>query len=79
MSAAILQLSHASALVTYLWHYMLARLLYDELVRPMLHGHVPVILIVAAGVGLLSLLGWRGRRGWPGRRGQRVRRDRGHA
>lgn len=52
----------ASAWLAYLWHYMLARLLYEELLRPMLHGRVPVTLIVAAGAGLLFLLGRRSRR-----------------
>ncbi len=52
----------ASAWLTYLWHYMLARLLYDELVRPLLHGRVPIALLVAAGAGLLLLIARRGRR-----------------
>ena len=46
----------ATALPTYLWHYMLARLLYDELVRPLLHGQVPVMLLLVAGAALVIAL-----------------------
>jgi hypothetical protein len=52
----------AIAWLAYLWHYMLARLLYDQLLRPMLHGRVPTALIVAAGAGALFRLGRRSRR-----------------
>ena len=55
----------AAAFLTYLWHYMLARLLYDEIVRRILHGHTPALwlaVVVAAFVLVLA----RGRR--PGRR-----------
>ncbi|HTU85249.1 MAG TPA: hypothetical protein VMF57_06715 [Solirubrobacteraceae bacterium] len=46
----------ASAFLTYLWHYMVARLLYDELVR----GHVlPVLVIVAIAVVGVVLRGRR--------------------
>ena len=40
----------ASAFVTYLWHYMLARFLYDELARPLVHGRVPIPLVVAVAI-----------------------------
>jgi hypothetical protein len=63
MSATAVHLPHATALLTYLWHYTLARLLYDELVWPVLNGHVPAMLLIAAGAVLLFLLGRRGRRG----------------
>jgi MYXO-CTERM domain-containing protein len=32
------------AFLTYMWHYVVARLIYEELVR----GHVPAALLVAA-------------------------------
>jgi hypothetical protein len=51
----------ATALDTYLWHYMLARVLYDELVQPLLHGHVRVTWLVVAGVIVAFALA-RGRR-----------------
>ena len=41
----------ATAFVTYLWHYVAARLIYDSLVRPLTRGHVPaaLVLVVIAG------------------------------
>jgi hypothetical protein len=53
----------ASALVTYLWHYVLARLLYDDLVRPLSRGHVPTtLLLVAIAAAVAFGLGRRRRR-----------------
>jgi uncharacterized membrane protein YdjX (TVP38/TMEM64 family) len=46
----------AAALLTSLWHYMLARLFYDELVAPLLHGHVPVRLLILAGAAVALVL-----------------------
>jgi hypothetical protein len=40
----------AITFVTYLWHYLVARLLYDQLVRPVIHGRVSLV-VVACGVG----------------------------
>jgi hypothetical protein len=37
----------AVALLTYLWHYLIARTIYDDLVRPLAHGNVSVALLVA--------------------------------
>jgi hypothetical protein len=51
----------ATGFPTYLWHYMLARLLYDELLRRVLHGNAPdwwLVAVVAAFVLVLV----RGRR-----------------
>ena len=54
----------ATAFVTYLWHYLAARLVYDELVRPLAHGHVPSALVLAAAAGGAGFaLGHRARRG----------------
>jgi len=65
MSPATAPLLQAVALLTYVWHYMLARVLYDELVRPALHGHVGAVALVAAGavagVLLLTVRRWRRR------------------
>ena len=50
----------ASAFPTYLWHYLTARLVYDELMRPMLHGRVStagavvVVAVAAFCLGRLS-------------------------
>jgi hypothetical protein len=38
----------ASEFVTYLWHYVVARLLYDDFVRRLVHGHVPAAVSVVA-------------------------------
>ena len=50
-------------LVTYLWHYLLARMIYDQLLRPLSHGHATVAVLVAC-VGATSFLigRWTGRR-----------------
>jgi hypothetical protein len=53
----------AAAFLTYVWHYMLARLLYHELVLPLLHGHGPVVLLVVLGAAVvLALVRRNGRR-----------------
>lgn len=45
----------ALSLLTYVWHYLIARLLYDELLRPLIHGHLPSTGLLC-GVGFL--IGW---------------------
>ena len=46
----------AITFVTYLWHYLVARLLYDQLVRPVIHGHVSLALVTCAvGIGAFVL------------------------
>jgi hypothetical protein len=47
----------ATAFLTYLWHYMAARFLYDEVVR----RHVAAALLLAA-VAAVGFALWRGRR-----------------
>jgi hypothetical protein len=37
----------ALSLVTYVWHYLVARMLYDQLIRPLAHGD-------AAGIAMLA-------------------------
>jgi hypothetical protein len=47
----------AVTLVTYVWHYVVARLIYDQLLRPVVHGHLSALLVLAcilAGVLLLA-------------------------
>ena len=34
--------------ITYLWHYLVARMLYDQLLRPLIHGDASNALLVAA-------------------------------
>ena len=36
----------ASMFITYLWHYLVARVIYDEFLRPATHGHVIRVLLV---------------------------------
>jgi hypothetical protein len=37
----------AVALLTYLWHYLIARAIYDDLVRPLAHGNLSVAVLLA--------------------------------
>ena len=32
--------------VTYLWHYLLARAIYDELLRPLAHGDPGLLILL---------------------------------
>jgi uncharacterized protein (TIGR03382 family) len=53
----------AAMFVTYVWHYVVARLIYDQIVRPMLHGHVVGVAIAVVCMALaVSLLRRRRRR-----------------
>jgi hypothetical protein len=54
--------AQATTFVTYLWHYVVARLLYDDLLRPLTHGRVPPTLLLLAAAGLGFGLGRRTRR-----------------
>jgi hypothetical protein len=51
--------------MTYLWHYLAARSVYDNLFRPLLHGHpgpllaVGLIAAAAFALGRRSATGWR--------------------
>lgn len=43
--------------ITYLWHYLAAHAVYDELVRPLAHGHtasVALLMLIAAAAFLLG-------------------------
>jgi hypothetical protein len=53
----------AITLLIYVWHYLVARLAYDHLLRPLIHGHVtgmPLICGVAAAGFVIGR--WSGRR-----------------
>jgi hypothetical protein len=53
----------AVTFLIYLWHYVVARMLYDDLLRPLIHGDVPRLLLLGSvAVGCFLLGGWRGRR-----------------
>jgi hypothetical protein len=49
--------AHSHGFVTYLWHYVLARLVYDSLVRPIAHGEgVTVLLAIATVCAVVALM-----------------------
>jgi hypothetical protein len=49
----------AISLLTYVWHYLFARMLYDQLLRPLSHGRVPsALLIVSAAVAAFAIGRW---------------------
>ena len=53
----------AVTLLTYLWHYLVARTLYDGFLRPLLHGDASrVLLLGSVAIGCFLLGAWRGRR-----------------
>jgi hypothetical protein len=52
----------AVSLPTYVWHYLVARMLYDQLIRPLAHGDASALALLV-GVALGSfVLGRRTRR-----------------
>ena len=53
--------SHGHGFITYLWHYVLARLLYDDLVRPLIHAPAAMVLALAGACAAVVLM--RKRRG----------------
>jgi hypothetical protein len=53
--------SPAVSLLTYVWHYLIARMLYDHLLRPLLGGDVAGILVLACVAALAFLAGRRTR------------------
>jgi hypothetical protein len=44
----------AVTFVTYLWHYLVARLIYDDLARPLIRGWGASVLIVVGCVGAVA-------------------------
>ena len=55
----------AVALITYVWHYLVARVVYDELVRPLSHGRVSVGLLICGVAAAAFFLGRRTGRSRP--------------
>jgi hypothetical protein len=58
--------SAAIPFITYLWHYLVARLLYDHLVRPLIHSRVSVLALVCAIALAAFAFGWWSRSGRDG-------------
>jgi uncharacterized membrane protein YjfL (UPF0719 family) len=55
----------ATSLVVYVWHYLVARLLYDDLIRPLAQhgvGGAALVGACALGLGLLVARARRARR-----------------
>jgi hypothetical protein len=50
--------SAAIPFLTYVWHYLAARLLYDHLLRPLTHGRVSALALVLAIVVVAFAIGW---------------------
>jgi hypothetical protein len=62
----------AFTFLTYLWHYVLARLLYDQLVRPLGRGHLSIALVACCvGGGAFAIGRWSARRASRGGRRER--------
>lgn len=56
----------AVTFITYLWHYVLARMVYDQVLRPMVHGHPGNALLMACvAIGGFAVGRWSGTRRSP--------------
>jgi hypothetical protein len=56
--------SSAVTFLTYLWHYLTARLVYDQVLRPLFHGHPSTaVLLCGVAIGGFAMGRWSGRRG----------------
>ena len=53
----------AASLLTYVWHYLVARLLYDHLIVPLAHGDATQLVLLALVAAASFGLGRRTRRG----------------
>ena len=49
-------MSEGVALLTYLWHYLVARLFYDDLLRPLLGDRGAILGLIVAAVVLTLVL-----------------------
>ena len=68
--------SSAVTFITYLWHYLTARLVYDQMLRPLIHGHPSsALLLCGVAIGSFAVGRWSGR-GGSGRAGRLTRRRR---
>ena len=52
----------AVSLLTYLWHYLVVRMLYDHLLRPLGHGDAAGIVLLACVAAVAFAIGRRMRR-----------------
>jgi hypothetical protein len=49
----------AVSLLTYIWHYLVARMLYEHLLRPLVNGDVPGVLVLGCVAAVAFLAGRR--------------------
>jgi hypothetical protein len=47
----------AVALLTYVWHYLIARTIYEQLIRPIERGNFSVVLLVACAAAVAFAAG----------------------
>ena len=52
----------AVSLLTYLWHYLVARLIYDQLIRPVLDGDAARLAVLVSIAAVAFAVGRRVRR-----------------
>jgi hypothetical protein len=52
----------AISLLSYVWHYLVARMVYDQLVRPLTHGDASRVVLLACVGAAAFILGRRTRR-----------------
>ena len=52
----------STTFLTYVWHYVVARTLYDELLRPLARGDVSLLLVLAGVVAVAFCVGWGAKR-----------------
>ena len=52
----------AVSLLTYVWHFLVARMIYDQLVRPVIHGDAARLALLACIATVAFALGRRVRR-----------------
>jgi peptidoglycan/LPS O-acetylase OafA/YrhL len=52
--------------ITYLWHYLVARLIYEQMLRPVIHGHPwSALLVCCVAIVGFAVGRWSGRRRSP--------------
>ena len=55
-------MTEAVSLLTYVWHFLVARMIYDQLVRPVIHGDAARLALLACIATVAFALGRRVRR-----------------
>lgn len=48
----------ASILITYVWHYLVARVVYDEVLRPLIRGHPAGALVIGGALAAAFVVRW---------------------